>query len=82
MRRLYDIANVLSSLHLIEKTHVSDSRKPAFRWLGSEKLLSQEGAGPLNNVHWFVDRCVTERARSRFAFHVLEDTCGSSTRAS
>uniref|UniRef100_A0A453PLF7 E2F/DP family winged-helix DNA-binding domain-containing protein n=1 Tax=Aegilops tauschii subsp. strangulata TaxID=200361 RepID=A0A453PLF7_AEGTS len=33
VRRLYDIANVLSSLKLIEKTQV-DTRKPAFRWLG------------------------------------------------
>ncbi|KAK1268270.1 E2F transcription factor-like E2FE [Acorus gramineus] len=34
VRRLYDIANVLSSMNLIEKTHQSDTRKPAFRWLG------------------------------------------------
>ncbi|XP_010272101.1 PREDICTED: E2F transcription factor-like E2FE isoform X2 [Nelumbo nucifera] len=34
VRRLYDIANVLSSMNLIEKTHHSESRKPAFRWLG------------------------------------------------
>ncbi|XP_019464340.1 PREDICTED: E2F transcription factor-like E2FE [Lupinus angustifolius] len=34
VRRLYDIANVLSSMNLIEKTHTADTRKPAFRWLG------------------------------------------------
>ncbi|XP_010550672.1 PREDICTED: E2F transcription factor-like E2FE [Tarenaya hassleriana] len=34
VRRLYDIANVLSSMNLIEKTHTSDTRKPAFKWLG------------------------------------------------
>ncbi|CAN6448523.1 unnamed protein product [Victoria cruziana] len=34
VRRLYDIANVLSSMNLIEKTHHSVTRKPAFRWLG------------------------------------------------
>ncbi|XP_057950766.1 E2F transcription factor-like E2FE [Malania oleifera] len=34
VRRLYDIANVLSSMSLIEKTHHSETRKPAFRWLG------------------------------------------------
>ncbi|CAN7059703.1 unnamed protein product [Brassica oleracea var. botrytis] len=34
VRRLYDIANVLSSMNLIEKTHSLDSRKPAFKWLG------------------------------------------------
>ncbi|KAJ4895622.1 E2F transcription factor-like E2FE [Raphanus sativus] len=33
LRRLYDIANVLSSLNLIEKAHTLDSRKPAFKWL-------------------------------------------------
>ncbi|KAJ0104739.1 hypothetical protein Patl1_17958 [Pistacia atlantica] len=38
VRRLYDIANVLSSMNLIEKTHTTDSRKPAFRWLGVKKL--------------------------------------------
>ncbi|KAL5226164.1 hypothetical protein ABZP36_012803 [Zizania latifolia] len=42
VRRLYDIANVLSSLNLIEKTQQADSRKPAFRWLGQAKR--NEGA--------------------------------------
>lgn len=42
VRRLYDIANVLVSLQLIEKVHV-DSRKPAFRWLGA----SGGGADPI-----------------------------------
>ncbi|XP_006647865.1 E2F transcription factor-like E2FE [Oryza brachyantha] len=35
VRRLYDIANVLSSMNFIEKIQQADSRKPAFRWLGS-----------------------------------------------
>eukprot|EP00854_Cymbomonas_tetramitiformis_P001952 gene1952-2635_t len=39
VRRLYDIANILASLHLIEKTHLVDSRKPAFRWLGTENEI-------------------------------------------
>lgn len=34
IRRLYDIANVLQSIGLIEKTHCSNNRKPAFRWIG------------------------------------------------
>ncbi|XP_041006188.1 E2F transcription factor-like E2FF isoform X2 [Juglans microcarpa x Juglans regia] len=34
VRRLYDIANVFSSMNMIEKTHFPESRKPAFRWLG------------------------------------------------
>ncbi|XP_057482590.1 E2F transcription factor-like E2FF isoform X2 [Actinidia eriantha] len=33
-RRLYDIANVFSSMDLIEKTQHPESKKPAFRWLG------------------------------------------------
>ncbi|KAF8641713.1 hypothetical protein HU200_067736 [Digitaria exilis] len=37
VRRLYDIANVLSSLNLIEKIQQADTRKPAFRWLGQAK---------------------------------------------
>ncbi|XP_061369625.1 E2F transcription factor-like E2FE [Gastrolobium bilobum] len=42
VRRLYDIANVLSSMNLIEKTHTRDTRKPAFRWLGLKaKTLSE-----------------------------------------
>lgn len=36
VRRLYDIANVLTSLDLIKKVHVREERgrKPAFKWLG------------------------------------------------
>ncbi|XP_028255105.1 transcription factor E2F7 isoform X3 [Parambassis ranga] len=36
VRRLYDIANVLTSLGLIKKVYVREERgkKPAFRWLG------------------------------------------------
>ncbi|NXN81879.1 E2F8 factor, partial [Bombycilla garrulus] len=38
IRRLYDIANVLSSLKLIKKVHVTEERgrKPAFKWTGPE----------------------------------------------
>eukprot|EP00063_Salmo_salar_P089292 XP_014064127.1 PREDICTED: transcription factor E2F7-like [Salmo salar] len=36
VRRLYDIANVLTSLGLIKKVHVREERgrKPAFKWIG------------------------------------------------
>nr|XP_043608280.1 E2F transcription factor-like E2FE [Erigeron canadensis] len=34
VRRLYDIANVLSSMNLIEKIQHPETRKPAFKWLG------------------------------------------------
>jgi len=36
VRRLYDIANVLTALRLIEKIHLVQSRKAAFKWLGSD----------------------------------------------
>ncbi|VVA16973.1 PREDICTED: E2F [Prunus dulcis] len=46
VRRIYDIANVLSSMNLIEKTHTPDTRKPAFKWLGlrgkEENLVPNE----------------------------------------
>ncbi|XP_071346059.1 transcription factor E2F8 isoform X1 [Trachinotus anak] len=40
VRRLYDIANVLRSLKLIEKVHVTEERgrKPAFEWVGLEEF--------------------------------------------
>ncbi|XP_077569313.1 transcription factor E2F8 isoform X2 [Stigmatopora nigra] len=38
VRRLYDIANVLRSLRLIEKVHLTEERKkPAFKWVGPYK---------------------------------------------
>ena len=44
VRRLYDIANVLCSLGLIEKCHLDSTRKPAFKWVGEEgfKMFMQE----------------------------------------
>lgn len=45
IRRLYDIANILCSLNLIEKTHLADgSRKPAFKWKYPCKHLGLEAA--------------------------------------
>ena len=40
VRRLYDIANVLASLGLIEKTHLDVTRKPAFKWVGEHGFKS------------------------------------------
>lgn len=67
VRRLYDIANVLRSLKLIEKVHVIEERgrKPAFEWIGPEEFPPVQGikeACPLiasvrrNNQHVFVHR--------------------------
>ncbi|XP_053923935.1 transcription factor E2F8 [Cuculus canorus] len=44
IRRLYDITNVLSSLELIKKVHVTKrGRKPAFKWTGPEVLPDTRG---------------------------------------
>ena len=39
IRRLYDIANILQSLHLIQKVQITEShgaRKPAFEYIGPD----------------------------------------------
>jgi hypothetical protein len=41
VRRLYDIANILSSLGLIRKTH-TEYRKPAFVWCGEDNVRLEE----------------------------------------
>ncbi|XP_035121904.3 transcription factor E2F8 isoform X5 [Callithrix jacchus] len=49
IRRLYDIANVLSSLDLIKKVHVTEERgrKPAFKWTGPEISPNTSGSSPV-----------------------------------
>ncbi|XP_003412019.1 transcription factor E2F8 isoform X1 [Loxodonta africana] len=49
IRRLYDIANVLSSLDLIKKVHVTEERgrKPAFKWTGPEISPNHSGPSPV-----------------------------------
>lgn len=48
IRRLYDIANVLSSLGLIKKVHVTEERgrKPAFQWTGPDACTGQQESSP------------------------------------
>ncbi|XP_056430041.1 transcription factor E2F7 [Hyla sarda] len=45
VRRLYDIANVLTSLGLIKKVHVTEERgrKPAFKWIGPVDFKTESG---------------------------------------
>ncbi|XP_051977170.1 transcription factor E2F7-like [Xyrauchen texanus] len=45
VRRLYDIANVLTSLNLIKKLHVREekSRKPVFKWIGPADFYGSNG---------------------------------------
>ncbi|XP_070785385.1 transcription factor E2F7 [Enoplosus armatus] len=52
VRRLYDIANVLTSLGLIKKVHVREQRgrKPAFKWLGPVEFKHSGNAGNTVNV--------------------------------
>jgi transcription factor E2F7/8 len=38
IRRLYDIANVLQSIGLIQKTCLPQNNKPAFKWIGIHGL--------------------------------------------
>lgn len=42
IRRLYDVANVLVSVGLIEKLQLSNSRKPVFRWRNRSLSEAQE----------------------------------------
>uniref|UniRef100_A0A6J0SXV7 Transcription factor E2F8 n=1 Tax=Pogona vitticeps TaxID=103695 RepID=A0A6J0SXV7_9SAUR len=48
IRRLYDIANVLSSLELIKKVHLTEEkgRKPAFKWTGPNVFSDTQGTKP------------------------------------
>ncbi|KAM3859251.1 transcription factor E2F7 [Diretmus argenteus] len=52
VRRLYDIANVLTSLGLIKKVHVREERgrKPAFQWLGPVHFSSTGNDGDILDV--------------------------------
>ncbi|XP_040265048.1 transcription factor E2F8 isoform X6 [Bufo bufo] len=52
IRRLYDIANVLSSLNLIKKVHVTEEkgRKPAFQWTGPETSPDQQESTPTSTL--------------------------------
>ncbi|XP_045928356.1 transcription factor E2F7 [Micropterus dolomieu] len=52
VRRLYDIANVLTSLGLIKKVHVREERgrKPAFKWLGPVEFKRSGNAGNTVNL--------------------------------
>ncbi|XP_078098930.1 transcription factor E2F7 [Sander vitreus] len=53
VRRLYDIANVLTSLGLIKKVHVREERgrKPAFKWHGPVEFKSSGNAAGGNTVN-------------------------------
>ena len=63
VRRLYDIANILSSLQLIEKVHIHSiqtGRKPGFRWIGidPDKLELVAYSQGLYSVQIFKVQCI------------------------
>ncbi|XP_074130108.1 transcription factor E2F8 isoform X1 [Sminthopsis crassicaudata] len=62
IRRLYDIANVLSSLELIKKVHVTEERgrKPAFKWTGPEICPNSTVLSPVTSF----DSCDLEPSQS------------------
>uniref|UniRef100_A0A3Q3JQZ5 Transcription factor E2F7 n=1 Tax=Monopterus albus TaxID=43700 RepID=A0A3Q3JQZ5_MONAL len=49
VRRLYDIANILTSLGLIKKVREERGRKPAFKWLGPVKFNNSGNAVSISN---------------------------------
>ncbi|XP_032365993.1 transcription factor E2F7 isoform X2 [Etheostoma spectabile] len=53
VRRLYDIANVLTSLGLIKKVHVREERgrKPAFKWHGPVEFKNSGNAAGGNTLN-------------------------------
>ncbi|XP_028397405.1 transcription factor E2F7-like [Dendronephthya gigantea] len=55
VRRLYDIANILSSLELIEKVHIRGAvgKKPGFKWIGVDIESLPNNAMPDGNVVTF-----------------------------
>ncbi|KAK3238857.1 E2F/DP winged-helix DNA-binding domain, variant 2 [Cymbomonas tetramitiformis] len=54
VRRVYDIANVLVSLHLIEKTKLSNSSKPAYRWLDTENEIKKNKSAYGITLPWLL----------------------------
>lgn len=85
VRRLYDIANILSSLNLIEKVHTAN-RKPAFKWLGPEAssiaVLTPQVDGNKRpaNVAGVEDRARTAVKRRKTFTGANGDVCAASQR--
>ena len=80
IRRLYDIANILCSLHLIQKVHLANSRKPAFLWLCRENSVAEliaQGKG----LRWFdkpdADESVHNQKSHVGALCANEETTGA-----
>ncbi|KAK7150053.1 hypothetical protein R3I94_009385 [Phoxinus phoxinus] len=67
VRRLYDIANVLTSLNLIKKLHVREekSRKPVFKWIGPADFHSSSDSEDLRVSEAQISASVTGTGERR-----------------
>ncbi|NXX83574.1 E2F7 factor, partial [Urocolius indicus] len=75
VRRLYDIANVLTSLSLIKKVHVTEERgrKPAFKWIGPVEFPGKtdepRGHSPMSDLLPGTQRGASATGKQRFTRH-------------
>ncbi|KFP34014.1 Transcription factor E2F7, partial [Colius striatus] len=75
VRRLYDIANVLTSLSLIKKVHVTEERgrKPAFKWIGPVEFPGKtdepRGHSPTSDPLPGMQRGASATGKQRFTRH-------------
>ncbi|KAL8248719.1 hypothetical protein R6Q59_005587 [Mikania micrantha] len=65
VRRLYDIANVLSSMDLLEKTRHPESGKPSFRWLGLKNKSQSLDANSLKRRAFGTDITNHDNSKSK-----------------
>ncbi|XP_006882616.1 PREDICTED: transcription factor E2F7 [Elephantulus edwardii] len=82
VRRLYDIANVLTSLALIKKVHVTEERgrKPAFKWIGpvnfnasDEELVDASAlSAPKRDTHGQNPVCAKQRLARHSSFNTIQ----------
>uniref|UniRef100_A0A8D2LMA7 Transcription factor E2F7 n=1 Tax=Varanus komodoensis TaxID=61221 RepID=A0A8D2LMA7_VARKO len=74
VRRLYDIANVLTSLGLIKKVHVTEERgrKPAFKWIGPDWFASLDLRDTY--FHILIHPCHRQRLSRHASFHAAQSS--------
>lgn len=70
IRRLYDVANVLVSVGLIEKLQLSHSRKPVFRW----KMRSAPGLSESRSRESKEDQQVSSVKNETAAFEAIDES--------
>ncbi|KAJ8405318.1 hypothetical protein AAFF_G00323090 [Aldrovandia affinis] len=93
VRRLYDIANVLTSLGLIHKVHVKEERgrKPAFKWIGPAEFAACEDLEAVEAIsypefhedsHSTVLGCGRQRLARHASFNVVPISVATQRRVS